>query len=233
METEIILHRGYKGRYLENSFASFENAIRKDMSFETDIRVDKDGKCFLIHDEYLDRLFSSCGKIQSYTSLELKELRYKRDNSHLVSLNEFFDLIRKRKRNSGKIFIHIKQLEDIHKFFSSLNFDLASRLRFFACDDITWGLVNIIRKDYQKHKVGLHVTEDSPYKYEEYFKKVDFIWADEITKKNITPELVSLAHNSGKPIYVISPELISESVFNQNIKKMERIYWNGGRWNLH
>lgn len=38
-------------------------------------------------------------------------------------------------------------------------------------------------------------------------------------KRNITKELVNLAHSVGKPIYAISPELIAESVFNADIER--------------
>ena len=85
METEIILHRGYKGKYLENSKAAFENALKENMSFETDIRVSKDKKCFMIHDESLDRLLNNNGRVIDYTADELKKIEYKEDGSHLVS----------------------------------------------------------------------------------------------------------------------------------------------------
>lgn len=182
METEIILHRGYKGRYLENSLASFENALKDGMSFETDIRLSKDYKGFMIHDEDLDRLFISSGKVQDYTSQQLRFVRYIQDGSYLVSYKELLDLAMKNKTSLGKIFVHIKQLEDF-EMLNLLSPDIIDRFSFFACDDLTWGLVKIIKGDYPECKVGLHVTEDSPYKSEEHFRNVDFIWADEITKK--------------------------------------------------
>ena len=91
METEIILHRGYKGKYLENSLSSFENAIREGMPFETDIIVSKDGKCFMIHDENLDRVLNAHGKVREYTSCELKSLKYK--ESVLVILTSINPLV--------------------------------------------------------------------------------------------------------------------------------------------
>ncbi len=217
METEIILHRGYKGRYLENSLPSFQNAIRKGMSFETDIRLSKDGKCFMLHDEELDRLLDGKGKIGDYTSQELNAVRYVMDGSHLVPLEKLFELIKESTRYNSKVFVHIKKLEDVFSVLS-LNFDLRDRLRLFACDNLTWKLVEAIKGKYTNYQVGLHVTEDSSYRDKEHFSRVDFIWADEITKKSITPELVNLSHSLGKPIYAISPELIPESIFNADIQ---------------
>ncbi|KKK91758.1 hypothetical protein LCGC14_2709720 [marine sediment metagenome] len=42
MEEKIILHRGYKGKYPENSKISFEMALKENKDFETDIRVSKE-----------------------------------------------------------------------------------------------------------------------------------------------------------------------------------------------
>ena len=63
MENKLILHRGYKFTYPENSRISFEMALKENKSFETDIRVSKDGICFMIHDDSLDNLFNGSGKI--------------------------------------------------------------------------------------------------------------------------------------------------------------------------
>lgn len=224
METEIILHRGHKGKYLENSKIAFENAIREGISFETDIRVSKDRRCFLIHDEYLDRLFNGSGKISDLNSQELKKFSYKEDSRlGLVELDDLCTLIRNFSYNN-LIFIHIKELKDIDKIvevFDKYN-NLSDIIRFFACDNITMNLADVIKENYPRYIVGLHITEDSPYKSEEHFKKADFIWADEIKKKSINSRLVRLANSSEKPIYVISPELIPESVFNKNIEKRWR-----------
>src|SRR4030042_1424966 len=221
METEIILHRGYKGKYLENSRFAFENALREGKSFETDIRVSKDERAFMIHDEKLDRLLNSQGKVTGYYSEELKKLQYLQDGSNLVSFEELLNLVKKNPANSGKVFVHVKQLGDVHKVFNDLNCDLAERLRFFACDNITLNLIGLIKRNYPSYMAGLHLTQDSPYNEKKYFEMADFIWADEITKENITPEVVSLAHSLGKPVYAISPELIPESIFNRDIE---------GRW---
>ncbi len=218
METEIILHRGYKGKYLENSLSSFENALKEGKSFETDIRVSSDEKAFMIHDEKLDRLLDAHGKVSEYSTEQLKKLQYLTDGSHLVPFEDFLNLARNN-QSSGKIFVHIKQLDDVHRAFNDLNCDLAEKLRFFACDDITLTLIDIIKRNYPSYMTGLHFTESYPYNEKKYFELADFIWADEITKENITSEIVNLAHSLGKPIYAISPELIPESVFNEDIER--------------
>jgi len=219
MEKRIILHRGYKGKYPENSKISFEMALKEDKSFETDIRVSRDGVCFMIHDDSLDRLFNGVGKIKEKTSGELGFFKYKEDGTQgLCSLKEMCDLINEN-LGDGLIFIHIKESEDIDDVIKVLEqYNFSERIRFFACDEITSDLIKIVKEKYPKYKVGLHFYENNNFTKED-FGKADFIWADEITKENITKELVGSAHSLNKPFYVISPELIPESIFNRDIKK--------------
>lgn len=217
---KIILHRGYKGKYPENSKLSFEMALKEGRSFETDIRVSKDGVCFMIHDDAIDNLFNGKGKIKDMTSGELLKYHYREDAAQkLCSLKEMCKLIEKYSGES-LIFIHIKELEDIDNVIKELkkyNFD--SRIRFFAVDEIEEEFRIIMRKSYPEYKLGLYLPENCKNYNEKHFKEFDFIWADEITFKWMTKERVDFAHHFGKPFYAISPELISVSVFNSNIEK--------------
>jgi glycerophosphoryl diester phosphodiesterase len=196
MKNKLILHRGYKGRYLENSQIAFENAIKEGYSFETDIR-NWNGEYYMCHDE-----------INKDTILK-----------NLVTLKDFCELIEQNKKIDILIFVHFKELKDVRTVISFFNkYDFKSKLRLFGCDDITEDLINLIKKEYPSYSVGLHFDENRDLN-ENYIKKSDFIWADEITKKNIIKEFVELIHSLDKPIYAISPELIPESIFNKDVEK--------------
>lgn len=214
---KLILHRGYKGKYLENSLISFENALKENLPFETDVRVSRDGAVFMIHDESLDRLFNGIGKIKDFNSEELVKFRYLENRElGLVSLIELCKLIKKYDY-SNSIFMHIKELEDINSVFDVFrDYDLSNIIKFFACDELTLKLIKVIKEKYPEYKVGLHFNDNSTIDKKE-FEISDFIWADETCRKNITPDLAKFAHRLSKPIYAISPELIAESVFNADI----------------
>jgi len=223
MEEKLILHRGYKFTYPENSKLSFEMALKENKDFETDIRVSVNGVCFMIHDDTLDRLFNGSGKIKEMTSDELNKFHYKEDETQkLCSLKEMCELI---KQNPGDIliFIHIKESEDIDNTIKTLEeYDFLDRIRFFAVDEIEEEFKKIMKEKYPKYKIGLYLPENSANYNEETFKEADFIWADEMTILWITKEKVELAHSLGKPFYAISPELIPESIFNSNVEKRWR-----------
>jgi len=101
-------------------------------------------------------------------------------------------------------------------------YDFTDRLRFFAVDEIEEDFKKTMKEKYPKYEIGLYLPENSVNYNKENFKEADFIWADEITIPWITKEKVELAHSLGKPFYAISPELITESIFNSNIEKRWR-----------
>jgi|TARA_Y100000034_G_scaffold48612_1_gene60094 glycerophosphoryl diester phosphodiesterase len=220
MEKKLILHRGYKFTYPENSKLSFEMALKENKSFETDIRVSKDGVCFMIHDDSLDHLFNGSGKIKEMTSDELNDFHYREDETQkLCSLKEMCELIKENSRDS-LIFIHIKESEDIDDVIKVLEeYDFSDKIRFFAVDEIEESFEKIMKEKYSKYKIGLYLPENSDNYNEERFKDADFIWADEINFPWMTKEKVELAHSLGKPFYAISPELIPISIFNSDIEK--------------
>lgn len=216
----LILHRGYNGKFPENSRIAFENALKEGYHFEIDIRVSKDGVCYLIHDETLDRLFNGTGKVSERRSSELSQYTYKDDPSQkLCTLNELCELIDSAPNKSSLIFIHVKDLKDVDTILSVLdNYNFKDRVRLFAVDGLTMPFLDYI-KEHSNYLVGLHIPENSSYFDEQSFAKADFIWPDEITRKHITKELIEMAHKLEKPVYAISPELIPGSVFNKNIKR--------------
>lgn len=73
-----IAHRGYSGKFDENTMLAFNKAIeyRAD-GIETDVQMSKDGALVLIHDETLDRTTNGHGFVKDYTLDELKIFRTK------------------------------------------------------------------------------------------------------------------------------------------------------------
>ena len=54
----IFAHRGYSGKYPENTMLAFEGALKLNVNgIELDVHKTKDGKLAAIHDESIDRTF--------------------------------------------------------------------------------------------------------------------------------------------------------------------------------
>ena len=75
-----IAHRGYSGKFDENTMIAFKKAIEyKADGIETDVQISKDGIPVIIHDETLDRTTNGHGFVKNYTLNELKALKTKSD----------------------------------------------------------------------------------------------------------------------------------------------------------
>ena len=72
---KILGHRGYCGRYPENTMLSFQKAIETGADgIELDVHETKDGELVVIHDETVDRTTDGHGSICELTLAEIRKL---------------------------------------------------------------------------------------------------------------------------------------------------------------
>lgn len=99
--TKNFAHRGFSGKYPENTMLAFEKAIEAGADgIELDVQLTKDGEVVIIHDETIDRTTNGKGEVISYTYEELSEF----DASYIYigkvgfnkipTLKEYFELIK-------------------------------------------------------------------------------------------------------------------------------------------
>lgn len=98
--TEIYCHRGYSGRYPENTMLAFEKAVETCADgIELDVHLTRDGEVVVFHDERLDRITDGVGFLKDFTLKELKKLdasgiyRGKVRPQRIPTLREYFDLV--------------------------------------------------------------------------------------------------------------------------------------------
>lgn len=72
---KIYAHRGYSGKYPENTMLAFRKAAETGCDgMELDVQLTKDGKLVVIHDETVDRTTDGTGFVRDYTYEELARL---------------------------------------------------------------------------------------------------------------------------------------------------------------
>lgn len=72
-----IAHRGYSSRYPENTMLAFEKAVAAGADMiELDVRLSRDGRLVVIHDERIDRTADGTGVVADLTLDELKRHSY-------------------------------------------------------------------------------------------------------------------------------------------------------------
>ncbi|HNS31989.1 MAG TPA: glycerophosphodiester phosphodiesterase family protein [bacterium] len=104
-----VAHRGFSGRYPENTLLSFEKAVQMGVDFiELDVRETMDGKPVVIHDASTERTTGKTGNVNEMTCDEIKKLdagEFKGyENVRIPFLEDVFDAMRGRTR----ILIEIK-----------------------------------------------------------------------------------------------------------------------------
>ena len=71
--TKVYAHRGYSGRFPENTMLAFKEAAKTGCyGIELDVQLTKDGQLVVIHDERIDRTTDSTGYVRDYTLEEIR-----------------------------------------------------------------------------------------------------------------------------------------------------------------
>ncbi len=100
-------HRGlHDDKIPENSLAAFRRARDRGFGIELDVRLSKDGKLVVFHDETLERMVGIHGSTTDYTAVELAGMSLKGTEEGIPQLKEVLKLV------NGKVplLIEIKEL---------------------------------------------------------------------------------------------------------------------------
>ena len=96
-------HRGFSGKYPENTMLAFHKAVetRGCDGIELDVHLIKDGELVIIHDERIDRTcVNGSGFVKDFTYEELKQFDVsfkfagQCEPQHIPTLREYFELVK-------------------------------------------------------------------------------------------------------------------------------------------
>lgn len=94
-EIVVLAHRGGCGEGMENVLSTFEKSLAVGIrAFEIDVRITKDGKLVLQHDDTLKRTAGVDKHVEDMTEAELRAVTLN-DGSKLTFLDEFLKLMAK------------------------------------------------------------------------------------------------------------------------------------------
>lgn len=99
----IVAHRGWSGRYTENTLSAIRAALELGVDFvEIDVHETRDGELVVFHDYRLRRLCGVRGRLRDKTLAELKEI-----NPDIPTLDEALRICRRRAR----VLVEIKRAD--------------------------------------------------------------------------------------------------------------------------
>jgi glycerophosphoryl diester phosphodiesterase len=91
-----VAHRGLHDKHagvVENSPAAFEAAVSAGYAIELDLQQSSDGDAIVFHDDSLDRLTESEGKICQRSANELRQIQLSHTTDRIPLLSEVLDLV--------------------------------------------------------------------------------------------------------------------------------------------
>lgn len=89
MKTKNIAHRGFSGRYPENTMLAFEKAAEMGADgIELDVQLTKDKEVVVFHDYTVDRMTNGTGSVVEFTLYELQALKIK-EGQWIPTLGEY------------------------------------------------------------------------------------------------------------------------------------------------
>ncbi len=106
-KTKLYAHRGlHNSERAENSMSAFRAAIDGGYGIELDIRLSKDGKLVVFHDDTLDRVCGREGKVIDFTAEELGGFKLNGTNDGIPLFSDVLSLV------NGKVPLLVEIKED-------------------------------------------------------------------------------------------------------------------------
>lgn len=113
----VIGHRGMRFVEPENTLRAVERALKCGVdAVEVDVRMTKDGKLVLMHDETVDRTTNGKGRVRDMTFSELRRLDAGK-GERVPTLEEVLEAVRERAR----LVIEIKESDIVRKVIEAVD----------------------------------------------------------------------------------------------------------------
>lgn len=235
----IITHRGLdpslNNFYNESSKEAFENHLERGYGIEFDVRITRDRKFVISHDDNLSRISNGkCTKnISELTEKEI--LNFVFDGCHLITLDELLNLISNRQAKGAISAIHLKATAQ-NETSIDLLLSIASKydVSKFIIFDVKINTAMYIKKHNPEFKLAPSVVHKFDKKrfnrftgntlfttkeISKYLKLFSYAWLDEWDridedekeKKFYTKETLKYIYDFGLKTILVSPELHATS----------------------
>lgn len=167
-----IAHRGlHKGRTIpENSYSSFQRAIDKNYAIELDIRMTKDKKLIVFHDESLLRVCDYKAEISNFTYEELNDKYLYETSEKIPLLKDVLYLVGGR----VPLLLEIKSHEKIGRLETILSKELDKYKGEFAICSFNTKIMNWFRKYKPNYLRGIIYGDLK--RYESSFSELLFVY---------------------------------------------------------
>lgn len=198
-----IAHRGFSGRYPENTNIAFAKALTEGYcdGIEVDVHMTRDNKIVIMHDALLDRTTTGTGYIKDHTLEELLEydagIKYdeKYKGEKILCIKSAMELV---KKYNISLYIEIK---DNEVAYDDIEAELLDRVELVGVEDkVVLSSYNIeTLKKIKEHKpevLTALLTKEMTYDIRSY-QYTDILSCD---YTQLTKEIVDTVHSLGRHV---------------------------------
>lgn len=198
-----IAHRGFSGRYPENTNIAFAKALTEGYcdGIEVDVHMTKDNKIVIIHDPKLDRTTTGTGYIKDHTLEELLEfdagIKYdeKYKGEKILCIKSALELV---KKYNVRLYIEIRDSDVDYK---DIEAEVLDRVNLVGVED------KVILSSYNVETLK-RIKEHNPEIQTSLISKTmtfdirDYQYADDLACEytQLTKEYVDVIHSMGRNV---------------------------------
>ncbi|MEE9362621.1 MAG: glycerophosphodiester phosphodiesterase family protein [Cellulophaga sp.] len=210
----VVGHRGAMGHETENTIASIKKALDLGVGMiEIDVFLIKTGEVVVFHDETVDRLTNSSGKIEEYSYSDVEQLVLK-GNHKIPLLQEVFETI----NHTVRLNIELKganTVDAVDAIIGKYSKEKGWKLNDFLISSFKWEELKEMRRVNKNIPIAI-LTEANPIDAISIAKELD-AEAINTSFKKLTLENVNTIKKAGFKIYTWT---VNEPKDIENIKNM-------------
>lgn len=184
--SNMIAHRGLHNKIIpENSLEAFKKCVERNIPFEFDVHLLKDGTIIVFHDDNLKRMTGIDKYIMNCDYKDVSDLYLNNSKEHIPTLDEVLELV------NGKVLIDIELKYDQKRYL--LEKTLIKKLKEYKGDLILksfdYKAVKYLKK-HTNYNIGLLLYDTKKHKKETlwierfFLKHINFL-------KLVSPDFVA------------------------------------------
>ena len=182
-------HRGlHNGERAENSMSAFKAAVEGGYGIELDIRLSKDGKLVVFHDDTLDRVCGREGKVIDFTAEELATFKLNGTDDGIPLFSDVLDMVGGR----VPLLVEIKEDPGVDAVSLAACEMLKGYKGEFIIESFNPLSLRVVKKQYPEVSRG--ILSHRYYEYEPFKKPLYFLLQSLLIKFLCRPAFVAYDH---------------------------------------
>lgn len=192
-KTKMYAHRGlHNDERAENSMSAFRAAVEGGYGIELDVRLSKDGRLVVFHDDTLDRVCGREGKVIDFTAEELAEFKLSGTEDGIPLFSDVLKLV------GGKVplLVEIKEDPGDHNVSLATCEMLRSYKGAYIIESFNPLSLKVVKERMPEIPRG--ILSHRYYEYENYRKPLYFILQSLLLNFLCRPAFIAYDHKHAK-----------------------------------